>query len=55
MISNKLQESLHFLFSWKIHGGAAIVNAASNGITNTITFPAGILAGRLFQVFFFYF
>ncbi|XP_023343135.1 neprilysin-2 isoform X2 [Eurytemora carolleeae] len=33
--------------SWKIHGGAAIVNAKYD--TNTITLPAGILAGRLFQ------
>ena len=40
----------NFLFSWKTHGGAAIVNAFYSPNENSIQFPAGILDGLFFQV-----
>ena len=39
-----------YLFSWKTHGGAAIVNAFFSPNENSIQFPAGILDGLFFQV-----
>ena len=38
------------VFSWKTHGGAAIVNAFYSPNENSIQFPAGILDGVFFQV-----
>ena len=39
-----------YLFSWKTHGGAAIVNAFYSPNENSIQFPAGILDGVFFKV-----
>jgi len=41
-----------YIISWKEHGGAAIVNAFYDSQENSIKFPAGILDGVYFQVFY---